>query len=109
MKDKILQLIKWGQDKIRSPNIPKAAMRYIIWYALLLAFCCTIYLIAWCADWYISRIPNLPELRNFLHEIASAAWVAVVGFICRALIDENSNGIPDEFEDKENKKGNDEK
>lgn len=90
--------MKWAQDKIRSPNIQQGAMRYIKWYALLLVFCCTIYLTAWCVDWYIVGKPDLIEIRNFIHEIASASWIAVVGFICKALVDKDGDGIPDEFE-----------
>lgn len=93
--------MKWVQNKIRSPNITKGAMRYIVWYALLLVFCCTIYLTGWCVDWYVSGVPNLPELRNFLHEIASSSWIAVIGFVAKALVDKDNDGIPDEFEDKD--------
>jgi hypothetical protein len=101
MKEKILAFIK----NIKVPNISQGAMRYIMWYALLLVFCCTIYLIGWTSDWYIYGKPNLAELRSFLHEIASSSWVAVIGFIAKALIDKDDDGIPDEFED-ENKDNN---
>ena len=103
---KIMQVMKWVQDKIRSPSVHQGAMHYILWYALLLVFCCTIYLTGWCVDWYVSGKPNLPELRNFLHEIASTPWIAVIGFIGKAFIDKDNDGIPDEFEET---KGNDEK
>jgi hypothetical protein len=81
-------------------------MHYILWYALLLVFCCTIYLAGWGVDWYICGKPNLPELRNFLHEIASTPWIAVIGFVGKALIDKDGDGIPDEFEDEDKENQN---
>ena len=74
-------------------------MKYIYWYALLIIFCCTVYLAGWGYEWYKNGMPNIVELRNFIHEIASAPWVAVVGFIGKALVDKNKDGVPDEFED----------
>ena len=79
-------------------------MKYICWYALLIIFCCTIYLAAWIYKWYITKTPDIVELRNFIHEIASSPWVAVVGFIGKALVDKNKDGVPDEFEDEGTKK-----
>lgn len=106
MKEKIRQVLGWARDKLRPLSISSGAMKYVAWYALLIVFGCMLYLVSWCADWYILGRPNVIELRNFLHEIASAPWVAVIGFIAKTLIDKNKDGIPDEFEDK---KGDDEK
>jgi hypothetical protein len=98
MKEKLLSLIK----SINLPNMSKGAMRYIVWYALLLVFCCMLYVLGWCIDWYDMGKPNLFELRSFLHEIASASWVAVIGFIAKAFVDKDNDGIPDEFEEESN-------
>lgn len=76
-----------------------AAMRYITWYAVLIVLCCTIYVSAWIYDWKTQPRGDLEELRAFLHEIASAAWIAVIGFLAKSFIDNNHNGIPDQYEE----------
>ena len=90
--------IKRAKTYVQSMNFSNGAMRYILWYAALLIVCCVMYLTAWCIEWAVLGKPNLKDLLAFLHEIASASWVAVIGFICKGLVDSNNNGIPDEFE-----------
>ena len=106
MKEKILHALEWAQNKLRPLSISNGAMKYIVWYAVTIIVGCMLYMVSWCADWYIVGKPDLVELRYFLHEIASAPWIALIGFIAKALIDTNNDGIPDEFEDQ---KGTDEK
>ena len=77
------------------------AMRYIVFYAVLLMACCLLYIGGWAVIWYIDGRPDLKEMLSFLHEIAGASWVAVVGFVAKALVDKNNNGIPDEYEQDE--------
>lgn len=96
---------------MRSLNFSAEAMRYIVWYAAMLVICCTVYLIAWFCRWEMDGKPDLSELRAFLHEIASSPWVAAIGFIGKSFVDKDGDGIPDEFEQKneQGKKGTDEK
>ena len=98
---KISQWIKKGKKYLRSITKSHAAMRYIVWYAALLVVCCMIYVAAWIYDWSAEAKPDLVELRNFLHEVSSAAWIAVVGFLAKSFIDRNENGIPDQYEEEE--------
>lgn len=104
MKEKILSFIRLAQSKVNLLTISKGAMRYIVWYALLLVFCCALYVASWGVDWYQNGKPNVVEMRFFLHEIASTAWVAVIGFIAKSLVDTDNDGIPDEFEKENDKK-----
>ena len=67
----------------------------VLLYSLCLELLC---------DWYDTGHPNLVELRNFLHEIASSAWVAVIGFIAKSFVDKDNDGIPDEYESEDDKK-----
>lgn len=99
-----IDLAERAQIKLRSLSFSGGAMKYIIWYALLVMLGCMLYVAGWCADWYFSGKPDLVELRNFLHEIASAPWIALIGFIAKAFIDNNSNGVPDEYESEDDKK-----
>ncbi len=100
----------WGlvRDKLNQVSFPIGSMRYIIGYAVLVAGCCLLYVVAWCIDWYTTGKPDMQELRQFLHEIASAPWIALLGFVARVFIDKDKDGIPDEFENStplENKTG----
>lgn len=79
-------------------TVPGAAMRYIVWYALFLILCCFLDIIMILSDWYTNGKPNLSEMRQFLSLLLSGAAVAAVGFICRWLVDSDSNGVPDEAE-----------
>ena len=87
-----------AKDYIAGMDFSHGAMRYILLYAALLMLCCILYLLAWLWRWCIEGTPDLKELLNFLHEIAGSSWIAVIGFVAKALVDKNHNGIPDDFE-----------
>ena len=96
-------LDKWitqAKEYVAGMNFNSGAMRYILWYAGLLGLCCGLYLVAWVIDWWVQGAPDMKQLLAFLHEVASASWVAVIGFVCKGLVDSNGDGIPDEFEKK---------
>ena len=69
-------------------------------YALLLLFCCLLYVSGWIFEWVADGRPNLPEMRMFLSSITGIAAVAAVTFVAKSVIDMNGNGIPDDFEEK---------
>lgn len=103
---KVSQWIKKGKKYLRNMTKSHAAMRYIVWYAAMIVICVMIYVGAWLYDWSTKMQPDLVELRNFLHEISGAAWIAVIGFLAKSFIDRDNNGIPDQYEEeKENKDG----
>ena len=101
MGAKMMQWIGKAGEYIKSMPKSHAAMRYIVWYAVLIILCCTIYVGAWIYDWYTQPRADLVELRAFLHEIASAAWIAVIGFLAKSFIDRDGDGIPDQYQEKE--------
>lgn len=97
---------KWlrsAKNYVDNMNFSTGAMKYILWYAGLLVLCCALYIIAWGADWFIHGKPDMKQLLAFLHEIASASWVAVIGFIAKSLVDRDGNGVPDDFEKEDEK------
>jgi hypothetical protein len=96
---KVSQWLRKGKKYLRNMTKSHAAMRYIVWYAAMLVIGCTIYVSAWIYDWYTQPRADLVELRAFLHEIASAAWIAVIGFLAKSFIDRDNNGIPDQYEE----------
>lgn len=86
-----------GQLMERIPaTAPRAAMRYIRWYALFLTLCAALNVVMLLADWYANGKPNLSEMRQFLSTMLSGAAVAAIGFCARWLVDENGDGVPDE-------------
>jgi hypothetical protein len=102
--DKLRSILSYAVNTAKDlwyGKTTNAALKYIIWYALLLVFSCALYTAGWIFEWYKTGTANLPELRNFLHEIASSPWIAVIGFIAKYFIDKNDNGIPDSLESEE--------
>lgn len=75
---------------------PRAAMRYIRWYALFLTLCAALDVVMLLADWYTTGRPNLSEMRQFLSTMLSGAAVAAIGFCARWLVDRDGDGVPDE-------------
>lgn len=96
----IEKIKSWFVSMLESipATAPKAAMRYIVWYAFFLAFCSALYVVMLLADWYIAGRPNLTEMRQFMSVMLSGAAVAAIGFCARWLIDRNDDGVPDEAE-----------
>lgn len=86
-----------GQLMERIPaTAPRAAMRYIRWYALFLILCAVLDVVMLLADWWIAGKPNLAEMRQFLSTMLSGAAVAAIGFCARWLVDRDGDGVPDE-------------
>lgn len=84
---------------IWNMRITSEAMKYITWYAGILVLACTIYLIAWCYNWYQTKVADLNILLQFIHELVSSPYVAVIGFIAKMFVDKNHNGKSDILED----------
>ncbi len=101
MAEKIREIIAGARQKLGSFSIAQGAMKYILWYALTLIFAVTLYLIAWIYEAWSTGKPDMAELRNFIHEIASSPWIAAIGFVAQMLVDKNNDGIPDEMGNKE--------
>lgn len=95
MKEKLLAWMEKLLEKTPKTT-KKAAMKYIIWYALFLALCAGLYLIMLMADWYTTGRPNLSEMRQFISTMLSGAAVAAIGFCARWLVDRDGDGVPDE-------------
>lgn len=105
MIEKIRELIAGAQRKLSSFSIAQGAMKYILWYALTLICTVTLYLLSWIYEAWVTGKPDMAELRNFLHEIASSPWVAAIGFIAQMLVDKDRDGVPDQVEHKEEQNG----
>lgn len=65
------------------------------WVSLFLLF-----VASYCGNWYESGKADLPALTAFLQTNIGPAAIAAIGFLGKALIDKDKDGIPDEFEEK---------
>lgn len=97
MIDKLTEFIQRIFSKLPK-TAPNAAMKYILWYALFLAFCASLDLLMLLTDWYVNGKPNLSEMRQFVSMMISGSAVAAIGFAARWLVDSDNNGVPDEAE-----------
>lgn len=99
LSEKIFNSVKNLGKTIWGMRITSEAMKYITWYAAILIFACTLYLIAWCWNWHTTGKADLSLLLQFIHEIVSSPYIAVIGFIAKWFSDKNNDGIPDGEED----------
>jgi amino acid permease len=98
IKNYALKGVVLARKKVDSLSFASKSMKYISLYALLLIVCCMFYLTGWAFIWFFTGEPHLESLLKFIHEIASASWIAVIGFVAQAFVDKNNNGIPDQYE-----------
>ena len=103
IKTYALKSVVLARKQIDKFSFASKSMKYISLYAVLLIICCLLYLAGWGFIWFFTGNPNLEHLLKFIHEIASASWIAVIGFIAQGFVDKNNNGIPDQYEKDEEK------
>lgn len=84
-------------DKLKIRGMPRIVV-YL--FLITLIFSMWIFLYAWCENWKITGKPDLVTLISFIACITSVSFIGAVGFFGKALIDNNDDGIPDEWEDK---------
>lgn len=96
---KLLRMVRNGVSKL---NVTGKIMRWIAWYIGIILLSTALYLIGWGVLWYKAGLPNIVELRYFLHEIVSAPWIAMVGAIAQYFVDKDHNNIPDILEQRQN-------
>ena len=102
IKNYALKTVVFFRKRVDKVSCTKRSMRYVSLYALLLILCCILYLMGWSAIWFFTGKPPLDDLLKFIHEVAGASWVAVIGFLAQAFVDKNKNGVPDLYEKDEN-------
>ena len=104
IKNYMFKGVVYARKKANTFSFASKSMKYISLYALLLVLCCLLYLAGWGFIWYFTGNPSLDQLLKFIHEIASASWIAVIGFIAQGFVDRNNNGIPDHLEQEQEEK-----
>lgn len=96
--NKLKQYVKAAISKVAAFHIT-GAPRFMIYLFIAVVFAAIgAFLAGWLYNWYVAGKAELPIMIQFLGAISSASFIAAVGFFGRALIDDDDNGVPDEFE-----------
>ena len=107
MLAKIRKAVKAAIEKTAAFHIRGAPRLMVYTFITLILVCITLFIGGWVFVWFMTSEPPLPVMIQFIAAITSVSFVAAIGFFGKALVDEDDNGIPDEFEkeDEENEKG----
>lgn len=85
-----------GRMKVRG--LPRAL---VIVLMLLIIGSVVLYLAGWIWLWAALRRVDLPALNALLQTLTGVSFIAAIGFIGKSLVDEDEDGVPDEWEKKE--------
>lgn len=88
-----------GRVKVRG--LPRAL---IIVLMLLIIGSVVLYLAGWIWLWAALRRVDLPALNALLQTLTGASFIAAIGFIGKGLIDADGDGVPDDWEDEDDKR-----
>lgn len=99
VQDALLKLMgSVGRMKVKG--LPRALV--IVLMLLIIGSVC-LYLAGWVWVWAFQSRVDLPALNMLLQTLTGASFIAAIGFIGKGLIDEDRDGIPDEWQNKEEK------
>lgn len=82
-----------GRMKVRG--LPRAL---VIVLMLLIIGSILLYWAGWIWLWAVLGRVDLPALNLLLQTLTGVSFIAAVGFIGKSLVDEDGNGIPDEWQ-----------
>ena len=102
--DKARHFLETAITKINKLKITRAPKIMVYWFLVHVLLCIALFIAAWVYDWMQTGRGNLQAMTFFVQTLTSVSFVAAVGFFGKALIDNDDEGIPDEFE-----KGKDDK
>lgn len=85
-----------GKMKVRG--LPRGL---VIVLMLLIIGSVVLYLAGWIWLWTVLGRVDLPALNMLLQTLTGVSFIAAIGFIGKSLVDEDEDGVPDEWEKKE--------
>lgn len=85
-----------GRMKVRG--LPRAL---VIVLMLLIIGSIFLYWAGWIWLWAVLGRVDLPALNMLLQTLTGVSFIAAIGFIGKGLVDEDEDGVPDEWEKKE--------
>jgi hypothetical protein len=104
MIEKFRDFAQAAIEKVAAMHI-RGAPRLMVYAFISLIFVCLLaFLAGWGFNWFIGGKSDLEIMIKFIGAISSVPFIAAIGFFGKALVDEDSNGVPDEFEKKEEKR-----
>lgn len=99
IQDALLKVLgSVGRMKVKG--LPRAL---VIILMLLIIGSIILYLSGWVWLWAFQGKVDLPALNMLLQTLTGASFIAAIGFIGKGLIDEDRNGIPDQWEQEKEK------
>ena len=94
---KVLLNILGSLGRMKVRGLPRAL---VIILMLLIIGSVLLYVAGWIWLWAIQKKVELPALNQLIQTLTGASFIAAIGFIGKGLIDDDNNGIPDEWENK---------
>ena len=98
MLAKIRGAFKTAVERTATFQIRGAPRLMVYIFICLILGCMLLFMGGWVFVWIMTSEPPLPVMIQFIAAITSVSFVAAIAFFGRVLIDEDDNGIPDEFE-----------
>lgn len=102
--DKVREFLTAIITKTNKLEIARAPKIMVYWFLAHVLLCIVLFIAAWVYDWMETGRGNLQAMTIFIQTLTSVSFIAAVGFFGKALIDDDNDGVPDDFE-----KGKDEK
>lgn len=97
IQDAMLKVLgSLGRMKVRG--LPRAL---VIVLMLLIIGSVVLYLAGWIWLWAALGRVDLPALNMLLQTLTGVSFIAAIGFIGKSLVDEDEDGVPDDWEKKE--------
>ena len=94
----VLLKVLGSVGRLKVKGLPRALV--IVLMLLIIGSVC-LYLAGWVWVWAFQRRVDLPALNMLLQTLTGASFIAAVGFIGKSLIDDDGDGVPDDWEKKE--------
>ena len=85
-----------GRMKVKG--LPRAL---VIILMLLIIGSIILYLSGWVWIWAFQGKVDLPALNMLIQTLTGVSFIAAIGFIGKSLIDNDGDGVPDDWEKKE--------
>lgn len=82
-----------GRMKVRG--LPRAL---VIILMLLIIGSILLYLSGWVWLWAFQGKVDLPAMNMLIQTLTGVSFIAAIGFIGKSLVDEDEDGVPDEWE-----------
>lgn len=95
---KTLLSLLGSMGRMHVRGLPRAL---VITIMLLIIGSILLYWAGWIWLWAAMGRVDLPALNMLLQTLTGVSFIAAIGFIGKSLVDEDEDGVPDEWEKKE--------